>query len=579
MVYSYRRQPSDQQVCKLPPSATAYRDCTLTPAQRELRIRVAGFSDQAIRPRARAIDASSYPSDILQKLAEAGFTQAGFPKDLGGTELDSVSWALIIAEVARGSGTAGLALGVSGTASLPLLRLATPEQRQALLPLLRGETPGVYAQSEPEQGSDVAGLKTLARPAVRDGVSGWEITGHKLWISNAWLGPERRAHWAVVLCQTGEVGNRRTMRFFLVPLDTPGVEVVKVNTNGMRGSGTSQIFFDRAFVPEGALLGKDDAGFQAAMQVLGASRIFFSARGLGIVEAAVDLARDVLERVRRDAPRDPRLPQAQTRLHSLEAQAFSLRMLVYWVARLRDAGQPFDHQVAIVKWVAGDTAMLVTSEAYNLVAALGGSPEEFQDADRIARDAKQIPLAEGTSEIMERILARDLAASLRTDGGPTISRLLAEPGRLHEEAAGARTPAQAAELLLSLAKAAYREAAGRAQGKEVAHLLWDSASNGGEPEAMLVSPIPSPRQEPLGAERLLGALEVTATEARVLTDTLAGMAKSGVDLPFAEEARQHLQAHVGKALAQAHAVFHSLGDAYHWSLIASLFSPQEAMLR
>ncbi len=559
--------------------AASYRDYSLTPAQRDLRAAVARFSDQAIRPHARAIDAGSYPSDVLKKLAEAGFTRAGFPKDLGGTELDSVSWALIIAEVARGSGSAGLALGVSGTASLPVLRLATPEQRQLLQPIIKGETPGVYAQSEPEQGSDVAGIKTLARPAVRDGVSGWEISGHKLWISNAWLGPGRRAHWGVVLCQTGEVGNRRTMRFFLVPLDTPGVDVQRVSTNGMRGSGTSQILFDRVFVPEGALLGKDEAGFQAAMQVLGASRIFFSARGLDIVEAALDLAREVLQRVRQAGPQQPRLAQAQARLDRLEVDAFNLRMLVYWVARLRDAGAPFDHQVAMVKWVAGDTAVHVTSEAYNLVASLGGAPQELQDADRIFRDAGQIPLAEGTSEIMERILARDLAGALRADGGPTIGRLLEEPGQLKETLVGAQDPPQVTDLLFTLAKAAYREAANAHQGKPVTRLLPPEEGAQGEPEEMSHSPIPSPRQEPLGAERALAALEVTHWETKVLFDALNGMPREGVQFSPLEAARHRLQAQMDKALTQTHAIFESLDDSYHWSLIAPLFSPQEALLR
>ncbi|MSQ41164.1 MAG: hypothetical protein EXR55_05855 [Dehalococcoidia bacterium] len=577
-MYCYRPSQSHTHLERRLPTAS-HRDYSLTPAQRDMRAAVARFSDQSIRPQARAIDAGNYPSDVLKNLAEAGFTRAGFPKDLGGAEVDSVSWALIIAEVARGSGTAGLALGVSGTASLPVLRLATPEQRQLLQPIIKGETPGVYAQSEPEQGSDVAGIKTIARPSVRDGVSGWEISGHKLWISNAWLGPTRRAHWAVVLCQTGEVGNRRTMRFFLVPLDTPGVDVQRVSTNGMRGSGTSQILFDRVFVPEEALLGKDEAGFQSAMQVLGASRIFFSARGLGIVEAAVDLAQEVLLRLHHEDPRDPRLPQGHARLDRLEVDAFNLRVLVYWVARLRDAGESFDHQVAIVKWVAGDTAVHVTSEAYNLIASLGGAPQELQDADRIFRDANQIPLAEGTSEIMERILARDLAGSLRSDGGPTVGRLLEEPGQLKETLVGAQDPPQVTDLLFTLAKAAYREAANAHQGKPSTRLLLPEEGAQGEPEEMSLSPIPSPRQEPLGVERALAALEVTHWETKVLFDALNGMLREGVDFYALEAARHRLRAQMDKALIQAHEVFQSLDDSSHWSLIAPLFSPQEALLR
>ena len=560
-------------------ASTAYRDYSLSPAHRELRAAIAQFADDHIRPLARAIDQEErYPLEVLKGLAEAGFTRAAFPKSLGGSEVDSLSWSLIIAEVARASGSAGLALGVSGTASLPILRMGTPEQKRALLPVMGGKTPGVYAQTEPEQGSDVARLRTIATPTVRDSVSGWEITGHKVFISNAWLGPDRRAQWAVVLAQTGEVGNRRTMRFFLVPLDTPGIEVQKISTNGMRGSGTSDLFFDQAFVPEDALLGKDEAGFQAAMQVLGASRIFFSARGLGIAEGALDHAQAVLERVLRSSPQDPRLEQARRHFQQIEVEAFHLRALVYRASRLRDAGEPFDHQVAILKWVTGDTTVRIASAAYSFIAAHGGSPDELADANRFERDAGQIPLAEGTSEIMERIIARDLAASLRSDEGPTIAKLLQKPGGLQEAISEVQDPAQATDLLFILAKAAYREAVHQAEGEQPTYLFPEEAYTEDESEGIPRSPIPSPRQEPLGAERSLAALEVATFEAGTFLDALAELPQEALDFPAREEARHFLASKVGAALAHAQATFDSLGDSYHWLLVGSLESPEEGSL-
>ena len=552
--------------------ATAtYRDYSLTLKQSELRAAIARFSDASIKPSAREIDGGNYPSQILRELAIAGFTQAGFPSEVGGTDMDSVSWALIIAEVARGSGSAGLALGVTGTASLPLLRLANARQRKALLPVVNGETPGVYAQSEPGQGSDVAGITTTARQVERDGIPGWELSGHKLWISNAWLGPDRRAHWAVVLCQTGEVGNRRTMRFFLVPLDLPGIEVQKINTTGMRGSGTSQIFFDRAFVPEEALLGNDDAGFQAAMQVLGASRIFFSARGLGIVEAAVDMVGHLLSEAQTASDNDPRIPLAISRLHFLEAKAFNLRALVYRVARLRDAGQPFDHQVAILKLIAGNTAIDVTSEAYNLMLFLGASAEDLKDADRIARDSKQIPLAEGTSEIMERIIARDLAASLRSDGGPSLRSMLVNPQGMNDMFTKAEHVADFLDLLLDLAKAAYRDASETGEERLLNFdLMTESGDQQRYSKLLPLSPIPSPRQEPLGAERALAGLEITCYEVRTLSEALIGTVEMDFDYPAHVATKNLIDSKATSAVAQTHAVFEALGQNNYWTQVGSM---------
>lgn len=548
-----------------------YRDYSLTLKQRELRASIARFSDESIKPNAREIDNGNYPSQVLKELAVAGFTQAGFPAEVGGTDMDSISWALIIAEVARGSGSAGLALGVTGTASLPLLRLADAKQRQALLPVVNGETPGVYAQSEPGQGSDVAGITTTARQVQRDGIPGWELTGHKLWISNAWIGPNRRADWAVVLCQTGDPGNRRTMRFFLVPLELAGIEVEKINTTGMRGSGTSQILFDRAFVPEEALLGKDEAGFQAAMQVLGASRIFFSARGLGIVEAAVDMADNLLTRVQTASEHDPRIPSATARLHILESKAFNLRALVYRIARLRDAGQPFDHQVAILKLIAGNTAIDVTSQAYNLMLFLSASAQELKDADRISRDSKQIPLAEGTSEIMERIIARDLAASLRSDGGPSLRSILDNYQEIKDKFTSAQDPVTFLELLLDLAKAAYRESTETGQERLLNFdLLTEKGTGQSYSELLPLSPIPSPRQEPLGAERALASLEVTCYEVSTLSEAVTTTVDMHLDYP-AHDATTHLiDAKIALALAQTHAVFEALGQGNYWVQMGSL---------
>lgn len=552
-------------------------DYQLSPIHQKLRSEIRNFANEHIRPQASTNDeAGLYPLEILKKLAQAGFTAAVIPKNLGGSELDSVSWSIIIEEVAKASGSVGLALGVTGTATLPVLHLGTEQQRLVVLEILRGDTPGVYAQSEPEAGSDVARIRTTAREATRNGIIGWEINGQKVWISNAWIGYDRRANWCVVLAQTGEVGDRRSMRFFLVRLDTPGIEVSKINTNGMRGSGTSQIFFDHAFVPADALLGQGEAGFQTAMQVLGASRIFFSARGLGILEASIEHAAGKIAELRQATPGDSRLDAADVRLSEMRIKAAYLSALLYHVARLRDDNKPFESEVASLKWLAGKTAVEVTSQAYTLVSRLGASKETLVDAERFMRDANQIPLAEGTSEVMERILARDIARTLGSDEGKTIEDFLNDPELLAHQFSGTRDAPDAIYFLLTLAQSAYRQAIRYADGEQpLLDLTKNNTQDDDDIDSMPISPIISSRQEPLGAERYLALLQSLHLATETFSHAIP-VSSHGSDVKLDEiVARQTIADNVMLAFDYLRETFLSLGQSAYWMELIQLKSDKQ----
>jgi hypothetical protein len=378
------------------------------------------------------------------------------------------------------------------------------------------------------------------------------------------------------LAQTGEIGDRRSMRFFLVRLDNPGIEVSKINTNGMRGSGTSQIFFDHAFVPENSLLGQSEAGFQTAMQVLGASRIFFSARGLGILEASIDNVAERVAALRQADSTDIRLDTATIRLSEMRVKAAYLSALLFHVARLRDNGKPFESEVASLKWLAGKTAVEVTSQAYTLVSRLGASKEALLSAERFMRDANQIPLAEGTSEVMERILARDIARTLGSDKGKTIEDFLRDHESLARQFSDTRDASSAIHFLLTLAQSAYRQAIQYADGEQpLLDLIKDNAQDDDNIDSMPVSPIISSRQEPLGAERYLALLQSLHIATKIFFRTMTNSLHENHIKLDEISARQIVTDNVMLAFDYLRETFLSLGQSAYWMELIQLKSDKQ----
>lgn len=368
------------------------------------------LAERVVAPRAAEIDREGkYPADLHAAFAEHGLLALTLPPELGGPDpqqepagLRALTTATRI--MAQYSSAAGLMLLLSRLPAAPVLLGGTAEQRRALLPALgRGQTRAAFAMSEPQAGSDVAGLSTTA---VRTS-TGWRLTGRKSWISGA-----VEAHWVVVVATVGDPGQRRTdaLRAFVVPADSPGLRVSTVHErNAVRGISLGDITLADVEVGSDALLAGID-GIGPLLRCLATMRPVVAARGLGLAQAALQGAVEYAER--RTVGGTPLIGRQGIawELARAAADVEAARLLVDRAADLVDAGRSGAQAagaLAVAKLHATECAVRVSGLATQILGATGtvaGHP-----AERMYRDARSLTVVEGTSEIQLGIIAGALA--------------------------------------------------------------------------------------------------------------------------------------------------------------------------
>ncbi|HEX9641161.1 MAG TPA: acyl-CoA dehydrogenase family protein, partial [Candidatus Krumholzibacteria bacterium] len=251
-----------------------------------VRETVRRFAQERIEPIAAEIDeAAKFPEETIRELGEMGFLGVCVPEELGGAGLDTVSYAIIIEEIAKVCGSH--ALGVAAHNSLgvgPLLYFGSDEQQKKYLPrAASGQMLISYGLTEPSAGSDAGGTKTVA---VRDG-DGWVINGSKSWITNA----SYAGLYVLTAVTDREKGTRGGITAFLVERDTPGFSVGKKEDKlGMRASDTAQLLMEDVRVPKESVLGEVGLGFKNFMQILDGGRISIGALALGLARGAYEYA-------------------------------------------------------------------------------------------------------------------------------------------------------------------------------------------------------------------------------------------------------------------------------------------------
>ena len=357
-----------------------------------------------IAPIAAALDAESrYPEALYTHLAALGLFGITVPEELGGTGADALAYAVVMEEISRGYASVADQIGLVELVSTLLARHGTPAQQDRYLrPLLRAERRCAYALTEPEAGSDLAGLKTTAR---RDG-SSWRLTGEKIWIHNAPI-----ADFAVVLARTDPAAGHRGMSIFLVDADAPGFERGHVEHKmGQRASPLGALAFQDIALSADALLGPEGRGFHMMMSVLEKGRIGIAALAVGILEAALQ-ASIAQARMRRQFGQPIGGFQAvQWMIADMAKDAHAARLMVREAANALDRGGPATVQASMAKCFASDAAVLHTA---NAVQIHGGSGYvQGAEVERLYRDAKITQVYEGTNQIQRMIMARHLLGRL-----------------------------------------------------------------------------------------------------------------------------------------------------------------------
>jgi len=353
-----------------------------------------------VAPRAADIDRTSeYPWDIRARFGESDILALPFEEEHGGTGTGTLMLQMAVEEIAKASATCALILMVHELGTLPIQLFGTDEQKARFLPrCATGEWSPAFALSEPEAGSDLAGMRTSA---VRDGDE-WVINGQKSWITNAGV-----ADFYVVFAKTDRSSGR--VSAFVVEKDREGFDPGPLEHKlGIKGSPTGSPSFTDVRVPAANMIGAEGKGLGVALTVLERTRLGAAAQAVGIAQGATDYANEYAkERIAFGKPINT-LQGIQFKLADMETRTAAARELLYKACAMADRGAPgLGKWTSMAKLFASDTAMAVTVEAVQVLGGYGYVND--YPVERMMRDAKITQIYEGTNEIQRVVIARAMS--------------------------------------------------------------------------------------------------------------------------------------------------------------------------
>ena len=376
----------------------------MTEEQQQIRDLAREFAENELRPHAEEWDRDAhFPREVIVGLGELGFLGMLLPEAYDGLALDTTAYVVALEEIARGDASVAVAMSVHN--SLPtqmILAHGTDAQKERWLPpMARGEMLGAFSLSEPDAGSDAAGMTAQARRV--DG--GWILNGAKAWVTNGGFGDV-----VVTMVRTDTPDDRRGTKgigAFIVPTDAPGYTVGKKEDKmGQRASETVGIAFQEMFVPDDQLLGDPSMGFIYALQGLDSGRMGIAAVAVGIAQAALEHSLAYADERRQFGQPIRAFQGMQFKLANMATRIEAARALLHRAAAAKDAGKPESRLSSMAKLFASETAMYVTTEAIQVFGGYGYVKE--YPVERLFRDAKVTEIYEGTSEIQRTVIAREL---------------------------------------------------------------------------------------------------------------------------------------------------------------------------
>ena len=380
---------------------------TLTEEQEAFRGSVRQLVEDKIRPRASEIDeADEFPWDIDEALVSNGFAGVSYPEEYGGAGGGAVELCVLVEEISRVSGGVALIPAVNKLGAIPLLIAGTEEQKKSVFSGITNGTHRMsYCLTEPESGSDAAGMRSRA---VKDGDE-WVLSGTKRFITGA--GAADLYTYFAVTDAEGPKGKNITA--FLVSKDMPGFSLGrKEDKMGIRGSPTREVILENCRVPDENVIGEVNKGFQIALRTLDFSRPTVAAQALGIAQGAFDFAVDYCREREQFGKPLAAFQGLQFMFADMAMKIETARLAVYKAARAIDddysghGDGKVSYWAAIAKCYASDVAMSVTTDC---VQALGGYGyiREYP-VERFMRDAKITQIYEGTNQIQRVVIARSI---------------------------------------------------------------------------------------------------------------------------------------------------------------------------
>jgi short-chain 2-methylacyl-CoA dehydrogenase len=378
-------------------------DLELSGEQRLLRDTVRDFARNEIAPVAEELDRTkSFPYEVVAKMGGLGLMGIPFPEEYGGGGADTLSYALAVEELARVDSSVCITMAAhTSLGTMPIFLWGSDEQRSEWLPqLCAGNRLAAFGLTEPEAGSDAGATRTTAN---LDGGE-WVINGAKQFITNS--GTEISG-CVTITAVTGRTDGRPEISNIIVPNGVPGYEPGQpYRKMGWNASDTRPLSFEDCRVPESNLLGRRGEGFKQFLHILDGGRIGVAAMGVGLAQGALDEAIAYAKERRAFGQPIAKFQAIQAKIADLSAQIEAARLLTYRAALEKDRGDSFTLTAAQAKLITGRLAVRATEEAVQIHGGYGYI-EEYPVC-RFYRDAKILTIGEGTDEVQQIVIARQL---------------------------------------------------------------------------------------------------------------------------------------------------------------------------
>ena len=379
-------------------------DFDLSSEQKLLRDTVRDFARQEVAPVAEELDREKrFPYEIVEKMGGLGLMGIPFSQEYGGGGADTLSYVLAVEELARIDSSVCITMAAhTSLGTMPIHLWGTQEQKEEWLPqLCSGKRLASFGLTEPEAGSDAGNVRTTAKLA--DGE--WVVNGAKQFITNA--GTDISGCVSITAVTGAADGGRKEISNLIVPNGTPGYEPGEpYRKMGWNASDTRPLSFEDCRLPESNLLGRRGDGFKNFLHILDGGRIGVAAMGVGLAQGALDEAIAYAKERKAFGQAIAKFQAIQAKIADLSAQIEAARLLTWRAALEKDAGKSFTLTAAQAKLITGRLAVKATEEAVQIHGGYGYI-EEYPVC-RFYRDAKILTIGEGTDEVQQMVIARQL---------------------------------------------------------------------------------------------------------------------------------------------------------------------------
>ncbi len=381
----------------------------LSREQLEVRKTARRFAEKEILPQVEENErAHRFPRDLIHKMGELGFFGSAFSKDYGGTEMGYLCHAIICEEISRAHSSLRTQFNVQAmTCPATILEFGTEQQKDKYVQkLISAEWMGMFALTEPDAGSDVAGIKATA---VKKGDK-YILNGHKTWISNA-----TTFDAGLVFVKTLPRERHKGISCFIIESNLPGLGTKEITHKlGHHASPTGSLFFEDAEVPAENLLGEENQGFKVAMSALDRGRLSVAAGAVGVAQACLDVSVKYANEREAFGKVISEYQMIQHKIADMSAGVEAARLLLYQTGFLKDQGRRDTLESSIAKYIASQVAVQSANDAVEIFGGNGYS-EEYPAA-RLLRDSKLYEIGEGASNIMRGLIARDALGLKKANG-------------------------------------------------------------------------------------------------------------------------------------------------------------------